>query len=370
MRAVLVECQVCSSSKMNELEDLAKSGGYLIVGKLVQRRSKPDPAFVIGKGKLEELKRMVKELHVESVIFANTLKAGQAFRIRRELGWTVNVIDRNLLVLEIFEQRAFTREAKLQIELAKLKYTLPWAREFVRYKNLYGEQVGFSAMGEYLHKIYETNAKRRIRALEEELKRIKSRALAKTLRRKEAGLPIITITGYTQAGKTTLFNLLTGESKPVGLGPFTTLSTFARRIKLIDLDVIIVDSIGLIEDLHPLILSAFHATLGELGLSDEIALVVDASDPLDIMRRKLLTCKEILYQVAPGIPLVVILNKIDLIGKEQLKKSTEVTTNLLPFSSIAKISARLGLNIDEALSALRACLPKQRREGTGRTSVI
>lgn len=367
MRTILVECQVFGNSRMDELEDLAKSRGYFVVGKLFQRKPKPDPAFVIGKGKLEELKKMVKELHVESVIFANTLKAGQAFRIRRELGWTVNVIDRNLLVLEIFEQRALTKEAKLQIELAKLRYTLPWAREFVRYRNLYGEQVGFGALGEYLHKTYEANARRRIKALERELKRIKSKSLAKALRRREAGLPVITITGYTQAGKTTLFNLLTGESKPVGLGPFTTLSTFARRIKLVDLDVIVVDSIGFIENLHPLILNAFHATLSELGLSDEIALIVDASDPLDIMKRKLLTCKEILYQVAPGIPLVVLLNKIDLVGEEQLKKATEVTAGLLPSLSITRISARLGLNIEEVLSVLRACLPRQERT---RTSVI
>lgn len=360
MRAILAECQTFNNpSRMSELEDLAKSRGYFIVGRLIQRKLKPDPAFVIGKGKLEELKKMVKDLQAENVIFANTLKAGQAFRIRRELGWTVNVIDRNLLILEIFEQRALTREAKLQIELAKLRYTLPWAREFIRYKNLYGEQVGFGAMGEYLHKVYEANAKRRIKALEKELEEIRSKALAKILRRKEAGLPIIAITGYTQAGKTTLFNLLAKESKPVGLGPFTTLSTFARRVKLIDLDAIIVDSIGLIEDLHPLILSAFYTTLSELGLSDEIALVVDTSDPLAVVRRKLMTCKEILYQVAPGIPLVVLLNKIDLVGKEQLKNAYEVIADLLPSSSIVKISALLNINIEEAVSALRACLLKQ-----------
>ncbi|MCX8204239.1 MAG: GTPase HflX [Candidatus Nezhaarchaeota archaeon] len=362
MRTILVECQTLnSSSKINELKDLAESRGYLVVAKLTQRKPKPDPAFVIGRGKLEELKKLVEEFCADNVIFANTLKAGQAFRIRRELGWTVNVIDRNLLVLEIFEQRALTREAKLQIELAKLRYTLPWAREFVRYRNLYGEQVGFSAMGEYLHEVYEANARRRIKALEEELKKIRSKALTRILRRREAGLPVITITGYTQAGKTTFFNLLTGESKPVGLGPFTTLSTFARRIRLLDLEVILVDSIGFIEDLHPLILNAFHATLSELGLSDEIALVVDVSDPLEIVKRRLLTCKEILYQVAPGVPLVVLLNKIDLVEKHHLDEATDIVTGLLPSSSVAKVSALLGINVEEAASTLRACLDMQRR---------
>lgn len=360
MSAILVECQLPGApSKIDELELLASSRGYFIVGKLLQRRLKPDPAYVIGRGKLEELKRMVKDLGAENVIFANTLKAGQAFRIRRELGWQINVIDRNLLVLEIFEQRAMTREAMLQIELARLQYTLPWAREFVRYRNLYGEQVGFSAMGEYLHKVYEANAKRRIRALKEELKRTRSKTIARALKRREAGLPIVALTGYTQAGKTTLFNLLADESKPVGLGPFTTLSTFARRVRLADLDVIIVDSIGFIEDLHPLILDAFYATLSELSIADVVALLIDASEPIDLVERRALTCKEILYRVAPGVPIVVMLNKIDLTGEEHLLKVTEVISGLLPSSPIVKLSALLGFNIEEAASTIRALLVKQ-----------
>ncbi|RLF12898.1 MAG: GTPase HflX [Thermoprotei archaeon] len=360
MSAVLVECQDPNQPpRIDELETLARSRGYYVVGRLVQRRSKPDPAFVIGRGKLKELKNMVKGLGAGNVIFANTLKAGQAFRIRRELGWEINVIDRNLLVLEIFEQRAMTREAKLQIELARLRYTLPWAREFVRYRNLYGEQVGFGAMGEYLHRIYESSARRRIKVLKEELAKARSKTLSRALKRKEAGLPIVSLTGYTQAGKTTLFNLLACEAKPVGLGPFTTLSTFARRVRLLDLDVILVDSIGFIEDLHPLILDAFYATLSELGSSDVVALIVDASDPLELVERRVSTCKGVLYRVAPGVPIAVVLNKADLVDEASLKEASKTVSNLLPSSPIVSVSALYGVNVEEAASMLRDLLIKQ-----------
>lgn len=353
MSAILVECQLPNAPpKIDELEGLARSRGYYVVGRIVQRRDKPDPAYVIGRGKLEELKRAVREVGVENVIFANTLKASQAFRIRREVGWEVNVIDRNLLVLEIFEQRAMTREAKLQIELARLMYTLPWAREFVRYRNLYGEQVGFSAMGEYLHKVYESNAKRRIRALREELRKARDKALMRVRKRREAGLPIVSLTGYTQAGKTTLFNLITGELKPVGLGPFTTLSTFARRVRVYDLDFILVDSIGFIEDLHPLILDAFHATLSEISMSDAVVLVVDASDPPDLLRRKVESSKDLLYRIAAGLPLIVLLNKVDAVTEGELRESEELVRSMFPSSDIIPISALTGENVDVALTRL------------------
>ncbi len=363
MSAILVECQLPNvPPKIDELEDLAKSRGYYVIGRIVQRRGKPDPAYLIGKGKLEELKRIVREQAVENVIFANTLKAGQAFRIRREVGWKVNVIDRNLLVLEIFEQRAMTREAKLQIELARLRYTLPWAREFVRYRNLYGEQVGFSAMGEYLHKVYEANAKRRIRALREELRKARDKVLMRIRKRREAGLPIVSLTGYTQAGKTTFFNLVTGEFKPVGLGPFTTLSTFARRVSADGLDFILVDSIGFIEDLHPLILDAFHATLSEISLSDAVLLVVDASEPLDSLKRKVESSKDLLYRIAAGLPMIVLLNKIDMADDHLVRESEKLVKHYFPSSDVIPVSALRGDNVDKVLARLHELLALKTQE--------
>ncbi|MEM1538521.1 MAG: GTPase HflX [Candidatus Nezhaarchaeales archaeon] len=350
MSAVLVECVTKGRKELiGELKELAESRGYVVKELVVQRRSKCDPAFVIGRGKLQRLKDLIAKLGVNNVIFANTLKAGQAFRIRKELGWQVNVIDRNLVILEIFEQRAMTTEAKLQIELARLKYTLPWTREFVRYRNLYGEQVGFGAMGEYLHKTYEANARKRIRLLEEKLRRIRRRGEELLKKRREIGLPVVSLTGYTQAGKTTFFNAITNESKPVGLGPFSTLSTCARRVDFAGRSFIVVDSIGFIEELHPLILNAFYTTLSELIMSDVILLFVDASEPLNEVSRKALTANKVLRELAAGPSMIVCLNKIDKIDEVKLNEVITMLHKIFPSYPLIPISAKTGTHVSKLL---------------------
>lgn len=355
--AIVVECITPKTpSKIEELRGLATSRGYKVLGEIVQYRDKLDPAYVIGRGKLNTLKKLVVESGANNVIFSNTLKAGQAFRVRKWLGWEVNVIDRNLLILEIFEQRAMTKEAKLQIELARLQYTLPWTREFVRYRNLYGEQVGFGAMGEYLHKTYETGAKRRISMLKQTLQKAKLKSLMKVEKRREAGLPIVSLAGYTQAGKTTFFNFLTKESKPTGLGPFTTLSSFARRIRIGGSDLILIDSIGFIEDLHPLILDAFNVTLSEISMSNAILLIVDVSDSLNVLSRRALTSKEILARIAPAHPKLICPNKVDLLTLQELKTVYRVLEEIFPSDAIMPISALKGEGIQQALLKLKVLI--------------
>lgn len=358
MSAILVECVTKGQEGLiKELKELAESRGYAVKALLVQKRSKYDPAFVIGRGKLQELKDLTAKLRVNNVIFANSLKAGQAFRIRKELGWQINVIDRNLLILEIFEERAMTTEAKLQIELARLKYTLPWTREFVRYRNLYGEQVGFGAMGEYLHKTYEANARKRIRSLEEKLRKIRRRNRELLEKRREVGLPVVSLTGYTQAGKTTFFNAITYESKPVGLGPFSTLSTCARRVNFAGRSFIIIDSIGFIENLHPLILDAFYTTLSELAMSDVILLFVDVSEPLSEILRKALTADKVLRDVAAKPSMIICLNKIDKIEGGKLNEVVTILRRIFPNHPLIPISAKRGAQVDNLLSEVVKLLP-------------
>ncbi|RLE56904.1 MAG: GTPase HflX [Candidatus Methanomethylicota archaeon] len=355
MKAVLVECLVNGEkTKIKELEALAKSRGYQVVANIMQRRRKPDPAYYIGRGKLMELKEIVEKTGAENVIFSNTLKASQAFRIRRELGWRANVIDRNLLILEIFEERARTAEAKLQIELARLYYMLPWTREYVRFRNLYGEQVGWGALGEYLHRVYEQHIRKRIARVEEKLEKIRMKNVSRIIKRHELGLPEVTLTGYTQAGKTELFNRLAMENKPTGLGPFTTLSTYARRMKLKGRgDIILTDSIGFIEDMHPLILEAFYATLHELVLADLIILVVDASEENSELKRKIDASEEILRKVAPATPKIVALNKIDLIDDLRIKKAEKIAKEYFPYDQIIPVSAKYGYNLEKLVEAVR-----------------
>lgn len=355
MKAVLVECIVRGcKSKLKELEELAKSRGYKVVGKIIQKRRAPDPVFYIGKGKVQELKDLIEKTGAETVIFSNTLKASQAFRLRRELGWQINVIDRNLLVLEIFEDRARTAEAKLQIELARLYYTLPWTREYMRFRNLYGEQVGWGALGEYLHKVYESHVRKRIAILEKKLEKVRFKNKMLMVRRHELGVPVIILTGYTQAGKTELFNKLTEESKDVGLGPFTTLATYGRRVSIGGKEYfILVDSIGFIEDMHPLILEAFYATLHELSLADLIILVVDASESNDDIKRKIEASDEILRRVAPATPLIICLNKIDLIHGDKIYEKAEIVREVFSYQPIVAISAKKRLNLEQLLCEVK-----------------
>ena len=362
MKAVLVEVlQRRSNSKIKELEELAESSGYQVVRKVVQKR-RPDPTYLMGKGKVREIKEIIDQHDANTIIFANTLKASQAFRIRKELGWKVNVIDRNILILEIFEERARTAEAKLQIELARLYYTLPWTREYLRFKNIYGEQVGWGALGEYLHKIYEQHIKRRTTMIERRLDKIRKKSTERINKRHEGGFPEVILTGYTQAGKTELFNKLTNEKKPTGLGPFTTLSTYARRVE-VDRErrFILIDSIGFIEEMHPRILEAFYATLHELSLSDLIILVIDVSEEEKELKKKINASEEMLRKVAPATPILIALNKIDIVDEKRIMEAIKMTEKSFPYQEIITISAKKETNIKRLLNSVIETLERERR---------
>jgi GTP-binding protein HflX len=351
MRAVVIEVltEKFEKTKIQELKELARSAGYDVVKEIVQKRWRPDPAYLIGKGKLKELKGFVEKESINTIIFSNNLKANQAFRIRKELGWNIDVIDRNILILKIFEERSRTAEAKMQIELARLHYMLPWVREYLRFRNLYGEQVGWGALGEYLHKVYEQHITKRIKLLERKLEKVRMRNFERIVKRRAYGLPEVVLTGYTQAGKTELFNKLTCETKPVGLGPFTTLSTYSRRLSMINNhhnEIVIVDSIGFIEDMHPIILNAFYTTLKELALSDLIVLVVDGAEEIDEIKMKINVSREIISKIAPSVELIIALNKIDLIKYEDIEKVVKVVKEIFPYTDVIPISAKKSINLN------------------------
>jgi len=332
--------------KLHEVEELAKNGGYLIVDKVVQIRYRPHASYLIGPGKLQELKAKLKKYGVRTVLFANELKPGQYFRLQKELGLDVNILDRVLLILDIFDKRASTSEAKLQIELARLKYTLPWARELVRLKGFGSEKMGFGSLGGYPYKAYISFARKRIKAIEERLERLKKRQEEVVIRRKEIDLPIVALTGYTQSGKTTLFNLLTRESKATGLGPFTTLETCARRVDAYGKSFIVVDSLGFISEMPQLVLDAFHATLIELKLADVVTLLIDASEAPSSMERKLKTSLSIISEVAGDDKhLIVAVNKIDLIGDSRLENSIKLVKRFAGHHDIVPISAKKSINV-------------------------
>jgi len=365
LRAVIAELKVPAfPSLADETRMMAESIGYEVVGTLIQKRKSVHHSYTIGPGRLNDLKRLVEEEHADTVIFANPLSSSHVFKLTQHLGGEVRVIDRNLLILEVFDKRAFTNEAKLQIRLAKLKYTLSWGREFIKLRGIMGEQLGWMGPGDYPYQEYYRAARNRISRIEDELEDIYKKKMLKRDHRRELGFPIVALAGYTQAGKTSFFNLVAHEEKTVGLGPFTTLTTFARRATAdpsdSSYDFIIVDSIGFIEDMHPIILKAFHATLGELTTADLVLLFIDATDDEFPLERKVRSCSQILREVDITAPVIICANKIDDVSTEQLEVSKSIIRKYFSGEEIIPVSVKLGQNVDTLLSAIKNRLQAQR----------
>jgi len=346
LRAVLVECLVPGYvSRMPEVKSLMVTMGYEIVQCFFQKRGGYEPGLCIGRGKIEEISDIVQQRKVAAVAFANTLTGGQVLRIQGKMG-DAKVLDRNLVILELFEKRAMTLEAKLQINLAKLLYTHGWGREAVRRKGIEREQVGVGGPGGYPFSVYEADVRKRVSKLRDELRRIRKHKEMLRVRREKLGFPVVALAGYTQSGKTTFFNKVVKESNEVGLGPFTTLSTSARRLRLrSDRDVILVDAIGFVEDMHQLILDAFKTTLTEISSSDLILLFIDLSEDDVSISRKASASKEIIHRVAPSAPLVVCANKLDLVrgGKNLSSRLSVIRKNFE--EPIVPLSAKTGENV-------------------------
>jgi len=363
--AVIVEVKVPAFPPLaEETRAMAENIGYEVVGELIQKRKSVHHSYTIGPGRLNDLKRLVEGDDADTVIFANPLKSSHVFKLTQFLGGEVRVIDRNLLILEVFDKRAFTNEAKLQIRLAKLKYTLSWGREFIKLRGIMGEQLGWMGPGDYPYQEYYRAARNRISRLENELDDIYKKKMLKRDRRHELGFPIVALAGYTQAGKTSFFNLITHEDKTVGLGPFTTLSTFARKAYTgtnpDSPEFIIIDSIGFIEDMHPIILKAFHATLGELATADLVLLFIDASDMNFPLERKVRSCAQILREIDITSPAIICANKTDLTTLEQLEDATAIIRKYFPNEEIIPASVKTQQNLDRLLALVESKLHSQR----------
>jgi GTP-binding protein HflX len=367
LRAVIAEVKLPALPPMaEETRMMAESIGYVVVGVLVQRRKSVHHSYTIGPGRLNDLKRFVEDNEADTVIFANSLTSSHVFKLTQHLGGEVRVIDRNLLILEVFDKRAFTNEAKLQIRLAKLRYTLSWGREFIKLRGIMGEQLGWMGPGDYPYQEYYRAARNRISRIESELDDIYKKKMLKRDHRRELGFPMVALAGYTQAGKTSFFNLVTHEDKTVGLGPFTTLTTFARRADANPNDdsnaceFILIDSIGFIEDMHPTILKAFHATLGELATADLVLLFIDASDRTFPLERKVRSCSQILREVDMTAPTIICANKVDLISTDEFEESKTIIRKYFRNEEIVPVSVKTRQNLDALLGLIRSRLSTQR----------
>jgi len=312
-----------------------------VVGRIEQVRE-PDSRYQIGAGKVEELARLVKETGSQRIIFDNPLKPVQAYNLAKATG--VEAIDRFQLILEIFIRRATTTEAKLQIQLARLGYELTHAKEKVRLAKK-GEQPGFMGLGAYEVDVYYEAVKRQIHSIRRKLKKIRGKRLLHRERRAELGFSSISLAGYTNAGKSSLFNALTEEEVPVDASLFTTLSTTTRLVEFSKKKFLLTDTVGFIDRLPLTLIEAFHSTLEETVYSDLILLIVDVSEPMVLVEKKLSICLETIERIgAASVPIITVLNKIDLLPETEIQRKLESMKEKAPNPIL--ISALYKTNID------------------------
>jgi GTP-binding protein HflX len=332
---------------------LAKSAGYTVVGKIEQVRE-PDSRYQIGAGKVKELADLAKETGAQKMIFDNPLKSVQAYNLAKATG--LEAIDRFQLILEIFTRRATTTEAQLQIQLARLGYDLAHAKERVRLARM-GEQPGFMGLGAYEVDVYYEAVKKQVHTVLKKLKKIRGKRLLHRERRAELGFPSISLAGYTNAGKSSLFNAVTEEEVPVDEALFTTLSTTTRLVEFSRKKFLLTDTVGFIDRLPLTLIEAFHSTLEDTIYSDLILLVVDAGEPMKMVEKKLAVCLETIERIgASGIPIITTLNKIDLLPEterhQKLESLKEKAPNPVPISALFKTN--LDLLKQEILKTLKS----------------
>jgi len=297
------------------------------VGSLEQIR-KPDPRYQIGSGKTKELAELVRKNGAEKTIFDNELTPVQAYNVAKATG--VEAIDRFQLILEIFARRASTAEANLQIQLARLRYELSRAKERVRLARM-EEQPGFMGLGAYEVDLYYEAVKRQTHSIQDKLKKIREKRRLHRIRRLELGFSSVSLAGYTNAGKSSLFNTLAEEMVPVDPSLFTTLSTTTRAVRLSKRKVLLTDTVGFIDRLPLTLIQAFRSTLEETIFSNLILLVVDASESDEDVERKLSCCLDTIQKIgATGIPIVTAFNKIDLLRENEIQRKAEVLKDAAP----------------------------------------
>ncbi len=338
-------------SNLPELKSLAESAGYTVVAEFEQTR-KPDARYQLGAGKVEELAALVKETGAEKVIFDNPLRTIQAYNLGKAT--KVENIDRFQLILEIFTKRATTTEANLQVQLATLKNELKHAKEKVRLSKR-GEQPGFMGIGTYEADIYKQAIKQQVQTIQQKLKHIRGKRVLHRERRTELGFYSISLAGYTNAGKSSLFNVLAEEAAVVNNALFTTLSTTTRIIEFSRRKFLLTDTVGFIERLPLTLIEAFHSTLEETIYSNLIILVLDINEPIETIRKKNKTCQETIDRIgASDVPVITALNKIDKLTQAQAQEKfdalKEETKN--PILTSAKDRTNLDLMRQEILGKL------------------
>jgi GTPase len=306
-----------AQESMDELQELARSGGVAILDTVLQRRAEIDPRYLMGRGKLEDLIIRSMQLGAEMLIFDQEISPAQV----RSIGelTDLKIIDRAQLILDIFAQHAASSEGKIQVELAQLKYMLPrLVGQGTEMSRLMGG-IGGRGPGETKLEVDRRRVRERIKALEEQLTRIRTSRQARRAKRTRKALPVVSIVGYTNAGKSTLLNSLTASEELAVDRMFATLDPRSRQLRLPKLrEIIINDTVGFVRDLPQALVAAFKATLEEMESSDLLIHLVDASNPRYI--NQITAVEKILHELnLIAIPRILVFNKSDLLNPHEVE---------------------------------------------------
>ena len=340
LRSPVLREDSADEESLAELAALVETAGGRSVGVIMQSREKPDPHSFIGEGKVEEVRTMVQQEHATMVIFDNDLSPSQIRVLTELLG--VQVIDRSGLILDIFAQRAKTKEGCLQVELAQYQYLLPRLSGMGKSLSRLGGGIGTRGPGETKLETDRRHIRERINRLKQELEEVRRVRGTQRQRRMKNEIPVVAIVGYTNAGKSTLLNAITGAGIPANNRLFDTLDTTTRTLEISDTcTVLISDTVGFISKLPHHLVEAFKATLEELSYADLLLHVIDASNPE--WREQAAVVDQLIMDLgAQETPRIEVFNKCDL-----------WTGEIRPHGEdIVSVSARTGEGLDDLLEAI------------------
>ena len=363
-RAVLVglnaDCftkeQTATDETLEELEALLETAGGFCTAKVMQNRHTPDSHSFIGEGKAQEVRMLAEATESTMVIFDNELSPGNIRALEEIIG--LPVLDRSALILDIFAQRARTKEGRLQVELAQYKYLLPRLSGMGSSLSRQGGGIGTRGPGETKLESDRRHIRERIYRLEEELEQVRQVRSVQRERRMKNSVPVVAIVGYTNAGKSTLLNKLTGAGIPANNRLFDTLDTTSRQLKVSDnLDVVLSDTVGFIAKLPHHLVNAFRATLEELEYADLLLHVIDASDPN--REEHIAVVDKLIGQLAKKeTPVLRCYNKADLVAKEEIPTGQDiVATSVAMGQGMEQLLAAIENALGHARHHVTLCLP-------------
>ncbi len=335
---------------VEEITALLASAGHRIVETIVQRRDHPDGRTFVGRGKLDEIRRRVDAGGVDAVVFNGELRPTMHHVLERDLG--VECYDRLRVLLELFAQRASSREGKLQVELALLQYEVPLLREWIHEADI-GERPGFMAGGEQRVDAYYETVKRRIKRIRDELGTIRREREVRRAVRKDRGYHLVALAGYANAGKSSLLNALTDEHVLVDDRMFSTLATTTRSLVGTRKRILLTDTIGFVDGVPFWMVEAFNATFEEILRADLILLLVDAVDSEDEIRRKVRLAARTLFPNVSADAVLPILTKADLLPEATAMARARLLAESEFHRAALPISVRTGQGLPQLRDAIQ-----------------